>query len=1033
MDSDTDAFKDIRISCVDLSRIAFLPTESFDPNSLALLACLKKVEEKLSTYKDDSLSQKFADYVFVPIASLLKQPALGESQTEYVLLIIFHLLRICWSSNGKFSEQLGQHLFPLITFLISSDKENQKLISRSDEFKYAGCLALCQFFKSIRSQQYSNEFFTNSKSKLLPALGHSVTVLLKILEQSPQNNELQLKVLASLEILFQDIISDGEMLSFILPGNVSVFTKILIKPGRQTHYKVCIRTLEVLEKLLVLVYDDFSLQVKINKLTDIRELSDAKLKHELNQPFSFNEPIVLSSTDGKTHRDTSWLRATSGQIKIALEAFIPKLLKRNNEAIDEALATFVSILLTRCEKSLHNCENVLVSALVNLQRDPMSKLSSHLVKLKELVNEDLHKLSDMIRFENADKLSSLSFAITILEKNNEKDMVVNGAIKCLFESVNESIEPPNLINHKEKIIEESSQITTMVHFENLENRNAVIALPRLSEDMSLKLEKFTYHIGSLLSERDMLNDVVIELISEQVNSPRTQKIVALWLSTNFLKAVGKPPKRENDYLQFEPNVNDSYSVVEEACLIVLEFCNELSQDISMEIEGKGIKKSDEFAVCTILFSIETICAVMKNEFQPELIDYIYTVIDALASPSETIRHVGQSCALTIADTLYHGSVPNMILSNVDYLVESISSRLNSGMTERVSQILMVICQLAGYETIENFKDVIETIFKLLDYYHGYSDLCLQFFQLFEIIILEMKKKYITDETILKIANQHISQSTFSPWGMTDFQQVLNILDKETQVKDDMVDGNGVDFLKDDNGPSNFQEYFDSKLREPDSDDEEDEVEGSPSGEAELWTSPIPRDSYKILLQILGYGERLLTHPSKRLRVQILSAMRLIFPLLSTQHNLLIREVASTWDSIIQCVLCADYSIVQPACTCVEQMIRYSGDFVSKRFIELWQKLCQDSFILKELRIDPTVHNHEKKSIGKHVKFPPVTENALVSVVHMVLEGVKITEYLISEAVLEQIIYCCIQVVPVEEISAMSLIMGDIVWKIRNVN
>ncbi|CAI4034726.1 hypothetical protein SMKI_11G1760 [Saccharomyces mikatae IFO 1815] len=1034
MNSDTNAFKDIRISCVELSKSAFLPIESFDPNSLTLLACLKKVERKLSTHKDDSLSPKFADYVFVPIASLLRQPALGESQTEYVLLIISHLLRICWSSNGKFPEQLGQELFPLITFLISSDKENQSLNSRSDEFTYAGCVALYQFFSSIRSQQYNNTFFSNSRPKSLPALGHSVTILLKILEQSSHNNELQLKVLASLEILFQDIISDGEMLSFILPGNVSVFSKILTKPGRKIHYKVCVRTLEVLVKLLVLVYDDFSLRVQVNRLTDIRALGEAELDPERDQPFSFNEPIVLPLKDSKTHRDTSWLRATSGQINNALKAFIPKLLIRNNKRIDEALTTFVSILLTRCEKSLRNCEKVLVSTLVSLQRDPMSKLPSHLEKLNEVLNENLHKLSDIIRFENAERLSALAFATDVIERNNKKGMVVNGIVKCLFYSVNECIEPPNLINHKEKLIEQSGPITAMVNFEELENKNAAIVLPRLSKNMSLSLREFTCHMGSLLLEKNVLNDVVIELISEQVDSPRTKKAVALWLSSNFLKAVGTLPKEEDDFLKFESIVDDSSRMVEEACLTVLEFCNELSQDISMDIEGKGIKKGDEFAVCTILSSVKTICSVMKDDFQSELIDYIYIVIDALASPSETIRYVGQSCALTIADTLYHGSVPNMILNNVDYLVESISSRLNSGMTERVSHILIVICKLAGYETIENFKDVIETIFKLLDYYHGYSDLCLQFFQLFEIIIVEMKKNYINDdEMILAISNQHISQSTFSPWGMTNFQQVLNILDREAQIKDDIMDHNDMESAKNGNEPSNFQEYFDSKLREPDSDDEEEEVEGgNPNDDVDQWTSPIPRDSYKILLQILGYGERLLTHPSKRLRVQILFVMRLIFPLLSTQHNLLIREVAGTWDSIVQCIVCADYSIVQPACICLEQMIKYSGDFVSKRFIELWQKLCQNSFILKELRIDPTVTNHEERSIGKRVKFPPITENALISLVHMVLQGVKITEYLISEATLEQIIYCCIQVVPVEKISVISLTIGDIVWKIRNV-
>ena len=1038
MNSDTEAFKGIRVACVELSKTAFLPAESFDPNSLKLLACLKKVELKLSTYQDDSLSPKFADYVFVPIASLLKQPTLGESQTEYVLLIISHLLRICWSSNGKLPQQLAQQLFPLISFLISPDKENLKLNSRSDEFRYAGSLVLYQFFDSLRFQQYHNEFFSNSSPKSLPSLGHSITILLKILEQTPQNNELQLKVLSALEILFQDIITDGEMLSFILPGNVSVFSKILMRPGRQIHYKVSVRTLEVLAKLLVLVYDDFGLQVQINELTDIRELKETGMKSEQDQSFSFNKPIIVlqkdKESDGNTHRDTSWLRATSSQIKIALEAFIPKLLKRNNDSINEKLALFVSTLLNRCEKSLHNCEPVFVSTLVNLQRDPMFKLSTHLGSLKKVLNEDLGKLSDTIRFENTDKLSIMAYAVNILQKDDDDDILVNGIVKRLLDSINESVEPLSLVDKKDRITEQSNRITTMVNFEKIENRGTVITLPRLSKEISVNLQNFACHIGSLLLENHNLNNVVMELISEQVGSPRTQKIVALWLSASFLKGAGRKPREEENYLQFGSSIDDSGSVVEESCLTVLEYCNELSQDISMKIEGNGIKKSDEFALCTILSSIEIVCSVMKRDFQPELIDYIYTVTDALASPSEAIRYVGQSCALTIANTLYDGSVSTMILRNVDYLVESISSRLNSGMTERVSSILMVICQLAGYETIESFKDVIETIFKLLDYYHGYSELCLQFFQLFETIILEMKKKYVSDdEMILKIANQHLSQSTFAPWGMTHFEQVLNMLDKETGSKDDIMDD--AKLLEENTGPSSFQEYFDSKLREPDSDDEEEEEpEGdSPSNDADQWVSPIPRDSYKILLQILSYGERLLTHPSKRLRVQILSVMRLTFPLLATQHNLLIKEVASTWDSIVQCVVCADFSIVQPACMCVEQMIKYSGDFVSKRFVELWRKMCEESFLLKELRVDPTVHNDDTRCIEKRVKFPPVTENALVSMVHMVLEGIKITEYLVSEAVLEQMIYCCVQVVPMEDISAISLITGDIVWKIRNIN
>lgn len=84
----------------------------------------------------------------------------------------------------------------------------------------------------------------------------------------------------------------------------------------------------------------------------------------------------------------------------------------------------------------------------------------------------------------------------------------------------------------------------MVNFEEIEDGNGVITLPRLSKDISVNLQNFARHIGSLLLENSNLSNVIMELISEQVDSPRTQKIVALWLSASFLNGVGGDQRRK---------------------------------------------------------------------------------------------------------------------------------------------------------------------------------------------------------------------------------------------------------------------------------------------------------------------------------------------------------------------------------------------------------------------------------------------------------------------------------------------------------
>lgn len=1033
MSSDSTAFADIRPSCIELSKIAFIDRSLFDPKSQKLLEALKNVERKLDDFQDDILSQKFADYVFVPIGSLLKQPSLGDSQTEYVLLIVGHLLRLCWSLKGSFDKELATQLFPILTFLISQDRENKLLEKKSLHFKLVGSKVLLRFFESLSHQSYCREFFNTENKDVLPSLGHSVTILLDILVQTYYDVKIQLTTLEALNILYKEVISDGELLSFILPGNISTFTKLLTNRGLKVNYKVVIQTLKVLNVILILVYDDIDLNIKELPSNDLKAITatlddDLKINSDIVK-YTLNVEVLDKS---RRHRDLSWLRATSSQVKRAFEAFIPKIIKRKNNSIDNELITLVTTLLNYCNISLSNCSGLFLTVLVDLKSNNIANISANAQTLREITETKIFNLNKSIQYEDVAEINSLSYSLKVTQHSDFSSLLIVSSITALLDSIEADSEQNVLKIYDNKIIEQSSNVIVTDTF-NTESFDTISLLPTVSKDVEISLRKFLMSMGTLLNNSSSLDNTVDTIISGELKISSSRKIVSLWVASNLVAGLGAGQVTSVDDMLLDFG-NTGVTFIPDSCYAILEYCNILYQEISFNTEGKGMTKYSEQAMCIILYSVTMVSNVMKEEFEPELIDSLYIVIDSLASSSQMVRSQAQVCATSIANNIYEGSVQKMILENIDYLVESISVKLNSGMTERVSTILMVICRVAGYKVIESFQDVIETMFKLLDYYHGYSELCYQFFQLFEVIILEMKKLYLSEtDMFARLSEQHIVNSSFAPWGLANIDQVLSVLDKNVTDLDDKIEDGPDD-------PKDFQEYFDSNLREIDSDDEDNDEEGADSGEeetafsakkeeTELWESPIPRSSYRVLLKILNYCDRLLTHPSKPLRVQILKIINLLIPMLSTQHNSLLPQVAQIWDTVVECCMSSDFSIVKPACECLETIIIYSKDFISKRFLSLWDKLKSDSVILQRIHTASGKQDRVSTELLLHQKFPPITKDALVALSSMLLAGVETTELFLSEVTLEEMIYCCIQVLRTEAVSSKSILIGDTVWGI----
>ncbi|KAG0661617.1 hypothetical protein C6P45_001294 [Maudiozyma exigua] len=1035
-------FNLLREPCVNLSKIAFLPPAAFDPNSNELVVALKEVNDRLNELINQGLSEiscQVGDYVFVPITSLLKQESVSEPATRYILSIISHLLRLAWNKNGTLPQKLSLQLFPLITYLINPSQKDDELNKKPLEFKESSVQVLKYFMKSIKVQSYSCNFFT-PQNKTMQPMAHSITTLLHILQNSSQYPDLQLDCLRTLTILYNNIIRDGETLSYILPGNVSAISKLLVLPGRTVNFKVVVQALELLESLISMIYDDIELNAQVDTIQDITDVIEST-----GEIKKFDDSVVViddTYNSKKRHRTTSWLKATSSQMKISLQAIIPRLFKRDNPSIRKALVKFASTILTHCSKTLLVCKQLLISVLLQLEEDPQSLLSQNKTFVKQEINDFLQKLHTNIQFDTARDIKTLDFAL-MTSAHNEIDVgMMISTINTIVDSLNSQNEPNTLsyAGTTEKIMEQSSNMLISNKFDlSKASRANIKVFHKLTKETETSLEQLLKHVGELLVRENQLSHVVDSLISDiDPNGVKLMyRTIVLWVLDSLLKGSSLKSIDANDgisqYISFDDkddSVTGLSDDLNEACYMTLQFGHDLGNDIVEITEGQGINKENETGLCTVLSITQTVASIVKKEFKDDLIDYLYIVVDSLASNSLLVRQAAQNCSITIANELYYGDVRTLILENMDYLIDTVSIKLNKGLTDRVCTVLTVIYRIAGYKAIESFRDILETIFKMIDFYHGYAELCLQFFQLFKVVVIEMKHAYLDNDTKL-LSDDHVITSSFAPWGMTNFAQLLSSLDQEFCERS-LVNGD-IDLELNNDEPTNFQEYFDQKLKEmnADSDDEDEDEEeldmggigedGVPGEEEDYddkWVSPIPKESYKILLQIFAY-----------------EVNTLVVPLLFTQYNSMLPQIAQTWDSIVECAYDNDYAVVSSACHCMKEMMHYSGDFIIKRFIDLWEPLQEKSQLLRDIRsrtkaARTALPTKVTKDIIMRPNLPPVVRSSLSSLCVMLLEGIALSEMELSEDSIQEMLEYCVGVIPSEQIEKTSLLVGDIFSTIK---
>ncbi|GME90172.1 unnamed protein product [Ambrosiozyma monospora] len=369
-----------------------------------------------------------------------------------------------------------------------------------------------------------------------------------------------------------------------------------------------------------------------------------------------------------------------------------------------------------------------------------------------------------------------------------------------------------------------------------------------------------------------------------------------------------------------------------------------------------------------LSTIGNACVILNDSFQDELVDYLYPVIDNLASNNDLVRGEAQSVALTIANQLYDGSVQKLIFENADYLVDALSNRLTGDtLTPRTPIVLNVLIRIGGIEILNQLNDLIVTIFTLLDLYHAYSSLTEGFFSVFNEIIDQVYNHYFKDFDFDKLEKdlEEDDVNYAYPWGATRLEDAFEFVSRKFEVPEAILEDNEEGDSDDEDTPDEVLKR--NKFLNIDSDDEDgsdrSELESIETDidpdkqhptiepdedEENKWTSPIDIGMYSTLLKIFTYAERLSKSSSSTVSIAALTLIDKLVPILATQKSKLLPIIAQTWQIIVSFLLeSEDFRIIEMSLKVLGKFIKFGNTFLTSRVIDLYGPIQQND-IFKRL-------------------------------------------------------------------------------------
>ncbi|KAK8041885.1 hypothetical protein PG993_006408 [Apiospora rasikravindrae] len=919
-DSRTEFFQELKPRCIKINNLAVRATDKRGTAKelLDVTQDLSSVLDRQVAKDPTVLDEKIAEYVFFPLSNILRnQQDYPVRLTEVTIKCLRILVKHGWKS--KISTELSRQLIILFTFIVGGVPGKERKQDIPEETKLETLGALKETIKATGATALGAASLTETDA--LPSLGHTITVILG-LSTDGNTPDIQLEALLCADAIFASL-RDAAALATFLPGTVSSLTRLLTPPtALKTSRKVLVKGIGVLKSVLIGV------------------LGDVKIRSLLKKPSEEESEDV--SSEGKV-LTPAWLRATADQIKLALSNVL-KLRNHKFSDVQEALERFCVALLDECHESLANCTYILVESAMVLSSDEENKslISTGLnTSLSDLVGI-YPELTDTVKTIVYNWVTSLPRLMQASDEEVKRQAIQN-LLKgqCLMNdlridsstlsitlasSLRDSvIELLALGKSTGQLTEVSSTDLTHASNELATSESELTFRPTLLTQTTQKatreaLMSLVLASGSFVSHSQLAREMIDYVRESTGNS----QVASYWLSLELVRSGLAQNSDIDEFLDFSAVGGGSGDDHEQLLQELYSFSVSILGDTD---EGD----ETDWRVQALALETTTFAASrMGQDFRPELIDVLYPIATFMGSAVPQLREHAVIALNSIATACGYPNVADLVIDNVDYMLNSISLRLNTfDISPASTQVLKMMINLTGPKLVPFLGDVVDSIFAALDNYHGYPLFVENLFNvLAEIVVQGSKSNILLLEDASRPKLDHRKKRPEPP-ALREVEEFLDRRQARKRRRDAGDDSEQLEI----HHPKKPWKESEADNREEEGEDRE-ESDDEPSQEVEK--KPLPKTpTFTLLTRITDLTQHYLTSPTPALRKSLLDLLAIVCPALSPEEDAFLPLVNAIWPVLLARLYDSEPFVVTAACRALAALFGSAGDFLSSRVKTEW--------------------------------------------------------------------------------------------------
>jgi hypothetical protein len=311
--------------------------------------------------------------------------------------------------------------------------------------------------------------------------------------------------------------------------------------------------------------------------------------------------------------------------------------------------------------------------------------------------------------------------------------------------------------------------------------------------------------------------------------------------------------------------------------------------------------------------------ILQARFSTLFLRVLYPILHSIVSPDSHLSSTALAALNYVTNSTSYATPANLLLSNFDYALDSISRRLTRRWLDvDATRVLVLLVRLVGKDVVQKAGDVVEECFDRLDEYHGYQVLVEGLVEVLSEVV-----KVVGEGEDARTGKEKDVQEAKGRNDESQFNQFFHWFEHSHDTPEVEEDTSY--------GPAPREAWGQEETQEEGNDTTGDAPD--PTGE----TSPAT-PTQLLTKQIVSRSIYFLTHSSPSIRARILTLLSAAVPVLPAVS--LLPSIHQAWPFVLNRLGDSESFVVSAAAGLVESLAINVGEFMYRRvWDDVWPRFC----------------------------------------------------------------------------------------------